>query len=262
MRWSIVYEKAIRDDGSLLFPERLTKEFLEQQRKSMGSYFFANQYQNEIIPDEERRFRPEWLRYYSALPSEKHTFIFIDPAIGQRGHHDFTGIAVIDADTNGAWYLKVAARYRLTPTEIISKIFDLNAEFKPLCIGIESVAYQEAILYFLDEQMRKRNEIIPVKGITRSKTTKESRILALVPRFEWGRLFVARGMVDFEDEYLSFPRGKFDDILDALASLEEIVYYPIKKEITIERPNSQTHKDYERWYINQLKSRTEDESSE
>ena len=50
MKWNVVYKKAIEDDGSLFFPERLTESFLFNQRKTMGSYFYANQYQNEIVP--------------------------------------------------------------------------------------------------------------------------------------------------------------------------------------------------------------------
>jgi len=38
-KWSVVYERAIREDGSLLFPERLTQEFLDNARRTMGSFF-------------------------------------------------------------------------------------------------------------------------------------------------------------------------------------------------------------------------------
>lgn len=250
--WSIVYEKAVRADGSLFFPERLSKEFLENARRTMGSYLFANQYQNEIIPDDEKRFRIEWLKYYGELPIENYTFAFIDPAIGQKDHHDYTGICVIQTDCNGDWFLTVAKRERLTPTQIVEKMFEIDRLYKPRTIGIEVVAYQEALLYLVDQEMRRRNQILPVKGITRKGISKESRILGLVPRFEWGRVFVNKSMVDFEDEYTRFPRGSHDDILDSLASLEEIVYYPEKRGKNIEKPSSPADPNYERWYIQQL----------
>lgn len=119
-------------------------------------------------------------------------------------------------------------------------------------IGIESVAYQEALLYFVDQECRKRKVVLPVKGIPRSSQSKETRILGLVPRFEWGRITLARGLTDFEDEYNLFPRGTHDDILDALASLEELVFYPEKKEKKLEKPNSPADPNYERWYRQQL----------
>lgn len=219
----------------------------------MGSYLFANQYQNEVIPEEERRFRPEWLR--NAQPPEGAnllSFAFIDPAIGQKNHHDYTGIAVVQVDYLGNWYVKVAARYRLTPTEIVEKMFELHQEFKLSALGVEGVAYQEALLYMFDQEARRRHTIVPVKGIRRMAISKETRILGLVPRFEWARIYMSPGLRDFEDEYLSFPRGSHDDILDALASLEELVYYPQKEEKKIERPASPNHPDYEKCYIQHL----------
>ena len=260
MKWSLVYEKAIRSDGSLLFPERLTQAFLESQRRTMGSYLFANQYQNEVIPDDEKDFKPHWLRYYKEIPANVHSFGFIDPAIGQKKHHDFTGMTVISADTNGVWYLRLAMRVRLTPTEIVDKMFELCATFGLKGLGVESQAYQEALLYILGERMRERKKVIPVTGIKRNQESKQSRILGLVPRFEWGRILCAQGMVDFEDEYGSFPRGQFDDILDALASLEEIVFYPQKESQKLEQPHSPHDPGYEKWAIQQLVARQREES--
>lgn len=252
MKWSVCYKKAVSADGTLLFPERLTKEFLESQRRIMGSYLFANQYQNEVIPDDAKVFKDSWLRYYTALPSNTNTFAFIDPAIGQKDTHDYTGIVIVDVDSDGLWYLRLAKRFRLNPTQIVNLCFEIHNKYKPSCIGVEIVAYQEALLYLLDERMRMFNTVLPVKGIKRSGISKETRILGLVPRFEWGKLLIGQGFTDFEDEYNSFPRGSHDDLLDALASVDEIVFYPEKqKEKLIEKPNSPTSPDYERWVIQQ-----------
>lgn len=261
-QWSVVYEKAIRDDGSLFFPERLTQEFLNQARRTMGSYLFANQYQNVIIPDEEKKFRKEWLRYSTQIPSNTTKFGFIDPAIGQHKHSDYTGIAIIEADVEGNWYLRLAARYRLTPTQIVNKAFEICDVFKLDALGVESVAYQEALLYLLSEEMNTRQRVLPVKGITRNSVSKSSRILGLVPRFEWNKIFVYPGMVDFEDEFDSFPRGNHDDILDALASIEELVYYPERESPKLEQPHSPNDPAYEKWYIQQLIERSNNKDSE
>lgn len=252
MTWDVVYKSAINPDGSLLFPERLDKDFLESARKVMGTLRFSNQYLNTVLPDEERRFKLEWLRTYKTIPSDTYEFAFIDPAIGQNKHSDYTGIVVISVDYSGHWYLRVAHRYRLTPTQIVEKMFEICRQFKIKCLGVETVAYQEALLYMLDIEMKNRGMVLPVTGITRNRISKETRILALVPRFEWGRIFLSQGMTDFEDEYSTFPRGNHDDILDALASLEEIVYKPIPpKEKKIEKPPNHHHPDYERYFIQQ-----------
>jgi phage terminase large subunit-like protein len=248
-KWACVYEKAIRDDGSLLFPKKLSQEYLQRQRKAQGSYIFAHQYLNEIIPADDQDFKKEWLVKYEHLPKIKHTFAFVDPAISLEDVADYTAFVVVDVDTDNQWYLKVAKRVRITATQTIKLIFDLQAMFKCQRIGVEAVAYQMALMHFLDSEMRKRRVTLPVQAIKRGPDkSKLTRIRSLVPRFEWGRILIKDGLYDFEDEYLKFPRGTYVDILDALASIEEIAYPPEKpKELDIEpAPNSP---DYEKWYI-------------
>lgn len=264
MDWSVVYLKAIQDDGTLLFPERLSREFLDNARKTMGSYIFANQYQNEIIPTGETPFRKEWLRYYKELPTNKFTFAFIDPAISTENTADYTGVVVVDVDAKRDRYLRIANRYRINPTQIVNLVFDIQKQYSPMCIGIEDVAYQKALLYMLDGEMRRRGVVLPVKGVRPpTDKSKEIKILGLVPHFEWGRILIAQGLHDFEMEYLQFPRAAHDDLLDALASLDEIIFYPTE-EGKISRDPAPNSKDYERFFIaNKLKAAAKrDEPSE
>lgn len=253
--WDVVYEQAIRPDGSLFFPERLTKDFLYSARKTMGSILFANQYQNEVLPAEFAPFKPEWLRYHEPrdVPvNNAVTFITIDPAISMEAGSDFTGTAVITTDCSKHWWFKYASRQRLTPTQVVNRIFDLNAEFKPAAIGVESVAYQKALLYMLDEEMRRRGIILPVTPIVPSnKKTKEIRIMSLVPRFEWGRISLAKGLHDFESEYMMFPRASHDDIIDSLSHMEELVWYPDLPRENEDAPNPHDPR-YEAWYRRKL----------
>lgn len=250
--WGVVYDKAIRDDGSLLFPQKLSKEFLDRQRKAMGSYIFAHQMQNEIIPSEDQDFKKEWIKYYQELPKTKNTFAFIDPAISLEDAACFTAFVVVDVDPDGMWYLKVARRVRITATQTIKLIFDIHQIYKCNLIGIESVAYQEALMHFLESEMKNRRCVVPVHAIRRGPDkSKMMRIRSLVPRFEWQRILVKPGLAEFEDEYLKFPRGSYVDILDALSSLEEIVYSPELERKSDVAP-SPNHPDYEKWYIRNI----------
>lgn len=255
--WELVYEKAIRDDGSLLFPERLTHEFLQSARKVMGSYMFANQYQNEIIPEGEKTFKPTWLRYYAALPELRHTVCFIDPAISERNTADYTALSVVSGDLDQNWYVEHASRQRINPSAIIDLCFRVHERYHPLVIGIEDVAFQRAIIHFAYEEMKRRGKQIPVMGVKRSTDkTKEMRILSLVPRFEWGTLFLNQGQHDLELELGQFPRGSHDDILDSLSSISEIMSYPTlpRRKDVAPNPNDP---GYESWYIKQLVRRAD-----
>ena len=252
MDWSVVYEKAIRDDGSPLFPERLSLEFLESAKRTMGSYLYSNQYQNEIVPEEDRRFKSEWIRYFKTIPEKTNTFAFIDPAISQADGADYTALVVIRVDDDKYWYVTHANRYKINPTQIVQLVFDVQAQLGPKVIGIEEVAYQKALLYMVDEEMRRRGVILPVTGVKpTTDKTKEMRILGLVPRFEWGRIYLAQGLADFETEFSQFPRGAHDDLMDALAYMEQIVFYPEKERPTNVQPHP-SDPGYESWYIKQL----------
>jgi predicted phage terminase large subunit-like protein len=250
--WSVVYEKAIRDDGSLFFASRLTRQFLDEKRKEQGSFIFANQYQNECIPDDARSFSADWIRYYDTLPPIHNTFVFIDPAISQEADADYTAVVVVHVDFDNNWFVSVANRYKTTPTELINKIGEVFRTFKPNVIGIEDVAYQKALLYLIFDHMKATGEVWPVKGIKPdNRESKESRILGLVPRFEWGKIFLAKGLTDLEDEMLTFPRGKHDDLIDSLAYIAQISYVPTR-EVKDEEQLHPSHPGYEAQYIRRL----------
>jgi phage terminase large subunit-like protein len=256
VKWNVVYQKAIRDDGSLLFPEKLSLEFLETQKRKLGSYQFANQYQNEIIPEEAQSFKKHWFKYYNTIPERTFTFAMIDPAIGQKKTSDYTGISIVSVDIDTNWYIRVAKRERFTPTQIVDHCFKIQTEFNTLGIGVEAVAYQEALIYMLSEEMKRRKIMLPIKAIRPpTDRTKEARIRGLVPRYEFGRIYHCQGLYDLETELLQFPRSSHDDICDSLATIDELVTYPDKEKIKDERPHSAADPGYEGWYIrNKLKA--------
>lgn len=263
MKWSVVYKGCYNDDGSLFFPQRLSQSFLEHQKRTLGSYLFANQYLNEIIPADKQSFKREWFKYYDKLPAKRTTFIFVDPALSEADTSDFTGIVVVHLDPSGNWYVELAQRYRVNPTELIDLVFRLNKEFKPNGIGIETIAFQKALIYFMAEEMRRRNEVIPIKDIKYpGQNSKQTRILSLVPRFEFGRVYFNRGLTDLELELLQFPRGSHDDLIDALNSIDYLAFAPDDKEEQMAKPHSPSHPEYEKWYRQNLLREKSSESSD
>jgi len=196
-------------------------------------------------------FKPEWNRYYGVVPGGCYTFGFVDPAISQNKHSDYTSFVAVSIDYDGTWWVRAANKYKLNPTQIVEKMFTFCKEFDLMVLGIETQGYQEAILSILDHCSRESGIVLPVKGIKRGGISKHTRILSLVPRMEWARLFLKAGLTDLEDELASFPRGH-DDILDALSSISEIMIVPQRK---VRDPNEQpntTDPNYEAWYIRQL----------
>jgi predicted phage terminase large subunit-like protein len=254
MQWDIVYKGIYDEDGRSIFERKLPTSFLDSIKRAQGPYVFANQYLNEIIPTELQSFKREWLVYYNSLPSSIHNFMFIDPAISQADSADFTGVVVVAVDADKRWYVRYARRHKITPPQIIELIFALAKEFDPQIIGIEDVAYQKALLYFMDEEMRRRNVLLPIKGVKPpTDRNKQMRILgALVPRFFSGTVMLNRGLTDLELELLKFPRGSHDDLIDALAAVEYIYYPPPHEKEWAKKP-APNAPNYESYYINKLR---------
>ena len=64
-----------------------------------------------------------------------------------------------------------------------------------------------------------RSTVLGVKGITH-QSDKETRMYAATPLLEGGLLHLpktAPWLDDFQDEFLAFPNGKYDDQMDALS---------------------------------------------
>jgi predicted phage terminase large subunit-like protein len=249
--WDIFYRGAHNPDGSLFFPERLTQEFLDQAKKHMGSRFYANQYDNIVVDDADKPFKKEWLRYYDSIPENSYRFIFIDPAISLADEADFTAVVVVAVDEKAHWYVEYAKQHKITPTQLIDLIFQMNERFSPMRIGIEDVAFQKVLVYMAYEEMQRRNIWMPLEGIKPvNDETKQKRILALTPRFEWNLISINHGLQDFEKQFIDYAgeRSKHDDILDALASIDAIITKPSeqKEEEILDVPPS--HPKYEHYY--------------
>ena len=225
--------KAAEDEkGNLWFPQRLSRQWLDEQRNSLGSYLYSCLYLNNPIDDEKADFKKSWLKYYQDQELEKQqilNFITIDLAFSKKDTADYLGIIVNSVDTNNNWYIRQALKLRINPAELIDRIFELYQMWRPVKIGMEKEKYSLVIKHFLDEEMRKRNIFPPIEELKVKITNKEMRIRGLVPRFERGTIYLKEEMIDLVDELLRFPKAVTDDLSDALSFQLDIAYAPFKK---------------------------------
>ena len=107
-------------------------------------------------------------------------------------------------------------------------VFSAVQKWHPLCVGIETVAYQAALKHFLEKEMPKRGTFFRIQELKAEKK-KELRIDALQPRFAVGTVWFKRNaqwLSKLEGELLAFPHGAHDDVIDALAYMEQIANAP------------------------------------
>lgn len=255
--WHIVYERAIRENGTLFFPEKLSLETLKNLRQQQGTAIFSNQYLNEVMPDELRTFKPEWFRYIKESPTRFNRFMSVDPAISKKDGSDYTAIVIMDVDSDGMRYVQAASRYRASPTEQIDIILKACELWQPNFGSVEVVGYQAALYDNLLKESARRGIRFPFKPyIPPHNMIKEERIRSLQPHFEWNRILLRQGLYDLEEELLQFPRAAHDDLCDALAQCDSISYSPGKeKEKPYEPHPVENSAEYERNYRLKLASR-------
>ena len=232
---------AVDEYGNYLFPTRLGPKRLEELKKSQGIYIFNSQYMLNPISYENAVFREEWIRYYEDkdIPKNINTFITVDLAISQKQTADYTVIMVSSVDADGNIYIREYIRDRLTPQETTDNIFKMVNKYKNqklLKVGVESVAWQRAMLYFLRDEMRRRGHFFPLVEL-KADTDKVRRAHALAPYVENGAFFIKKEMKELYQEMIEFPLGKHDDTVDAASYITQIMRKPGKsKGIGIDTP--------------------------
>jgi len=191
---------------------RISKEFLEEEKRSLGSIYFQQEYMCSFIASSATRVKREWLRYEDRAPQNLNVSMGVDLAISERSTSDYTAAAVLGRDHEGKLHVLDVQRMRGSFNEQITFIKQLAAKWNPFVVAIEEVNYQKALI-----QQLSADSSLNVRGI-KPISDKVSRFAPLEARYELGQVYHSRGLPpEFESELLSFPMGAHDDQCDALA---------------------------------------------
>jgi intein/homing endonuclease/phage terminase large subunit-like protein len=221
--------------GKLLFPARLSWDVLDGLKRQQGSSHFAAQYMLDPILAEDAVFKFDF-KYYEKTDLtgvDLNRFITVDPAISEKKEADYSAMVCVGVDKMNNWYILDLWREKCQPKRLLDQLFYWDSKWKPISVGIETTAFQKTLQYFAYEEMKKQNHFIPLKELTHSDKTKDQRIRGLEPRYETGSVFHCKQVANndyLEDEIRRFPKGKNDDMVDALASQLELTFPPKFKE--------------------------------
>jgi predicted phage terminase large subunit-like protein len=216
--------------GLPIFPERLSRDRLEKIRDRIANdELFFCQYMCDPRGGEASQFRREWIQTFDGEPEGDLTYaLTVDPGSLRPDDGDFTAYVVCAVDVHSNLYVvhRVAARHN--PREIINTIFDIYAQFQLIhSVGIEEVAYQKTLQFFAQEEMRRRGVWLPFVHLhTDTRVSKEMRIRSMIPRFSNLSMFIRPHMMDLKNQLLDFPKGRHDDLIDALAYQLQLIRTP------------------------------------
>ena len=196
--------------------------------------FFSSQMLCDPKEEGSMGFKKDWLKFWDGESRKNMSiFIFIDPAGTKKQSSDYTTMWVIGLGADMNFYVLDMIRDKLSLTERQKVLFRLHREYRPQEVYYEKYGLQSDIEH-MEYCMNLQNYRFNITAIGGS-VKKEDRILALVPVFEQGRLYLREnciksnymGEVDdltqvfINEEYLSFPFSKHDDMLDSLARITD-----------------------------------------
>lgn len=215
-----VYDRRCRDKEGKPLYKRFSQERLDSIRAGMGVYMFSMLYENTPLAKEFMAFNPDWYRYYdeSELPEEGETIVTVDPADPPTGKksQDYTAIISVKHTKSGL-YVRRYRHKRISDKQMISETFDVAGEDGAVKIRIETNRYAHLVAAF-KEEMKIRNKYYVIDEVKAKRVSKEARIKnRLSPLFENGVIWLKRGMRELESELTTFPYGRHDDLIDALA---------------------------------------------
>ncbi len=188
----------------------------------------------QCISPDSQKFKKEYFRYYEKQPElgEMNIYTTVDLAISQKVNADYSAIVTVGVNSAGHWFVLDIEYGRYDPTTTIDAIFSAVRKWRPLSVGIEVVAYQAALQHFLEKEMPRRGIFFRIQPLKAEKK-KEIRIDSLQPRFAVGTVWFRRGAVwleKLESELLAYPHGEHDDVIDALAYVEQVANAPYEYE--------------------------------
>ena len=184
----------------------------------------------QCISPESQRFKKEHFKYYE--PTLKtdgmNVYTTVDLAISNKPGADYSAIVTVGVNGDGHWFILDIEYGRYDPTTTMDAIFSTVKKWRPLAVGIEMVAYQAALQHFLEKEMPKRGVFFRIQPLKAEKK-KELRIDALQPRYAVGAVWHrarALWLDKLEGELLAYPHGAHDDVIDALAYVEQVAAEP------------------------------------
>ena len=165
-------------------------------------------------------------------PRETVCYMAIDPA----GFHtegasrqainklDETAIAIVEVGRDGWWVTDiVSGRWDVRETSI--RILREAQKHRPVMVGIEKGMARNAMMPYLEDQARRLAIHPNFVEVTHGGQNKASRIAwALQGRLEHGRIQFCRGdyLPKLKEQIWDFPFGRHDDLVDALAYIDQI----------------------------------------
>ena len=211
----------------------LSEKEISAASKSMSSMSFRQEFEASFETFSGGIFKEEWFKEEEE-PEEGNYVIAVDPAGYEdsekernlkRSRLDETAIAIVKIDRD-KWWVKEILHGRWNIKETAKKILSSAMKVESTSVGIETGALRNAILPYLQDEMRTENQFISIIECRHGGKKKLDRITwSLQGRMEHGQITFNpdKDWKYFKNQMLDFPnRLAHDDLLDSLAYIDQV----------------------------------------
>lgn len=223
---AVKYRAHNHNYSAILWPTRKSKQFFEELRSDFVEQgipeVYACEYLCNPVDDSIRYFRKGDFLHMTEEDRKKNKVFYItaDLAISEKERADYTAIVVGGMDQNGQLHIVNCIRERLSGDEIVDTLMALQKVYNPLAVGIEDTQISKAIGPYLYRAMQETGTYMNITMLKPHRQDKIQRARSIQARMRAGMVKFDKQSdwwLTFEDECMSFPRAKHDDVVDALS---------------------------------------------
>lgn len=210
------------------FPAKFPVHELEAMRNdpTQSEFLFNAQQLNNPIADDSAAF-PRTL-FRTKLPEDMRKVPMayytttVDTAETVTVGSDYSVILTCGWDANGRCYVVDARHGKMLPDALIRSLFEVNEKWHPRSIRIEETGYVRGLKTSIAREEYMKGTYLPFVFLPRdNQLAKNERILnTLQPWYQRGEIWFADDLPcrdHFLKELTSFPKGRTDDLIDALS---------------------------------------------
>lgn len=214
--WTSLRFGATDRDGAPLWEDNMPLAALERKKQSYALagllHAYYMEYESTLRAAESSKFsgpflvKPEWRGELDCVA------MALDPAISAKAGADFCSIAVAGITTKGfILLLDIWMQTGVPPDQQVDMFYALDKQWDVQRHGVETIAYQAALVYLIRGEMFRRKRYFVINEIKHGNTRKDERILGILqPRYKNGFIGHLRRFPEYESQLLDFPNGKKD----------------------------------------------------
>jgi predicted phage terminase large subunit-like protein len=200
--------------------------FLRARQRETSPMMWAALYQQRPAPEEGDYFKAAWLRSYEKLPARETLCVYgaSDYAVTADGG-DYTVHLVVGLDPDARMYVLDVWRKQASSDAWVEAFCDLVKDWKPMMWAEEQGQIKAGVGPFLEKQQRERQAYVARQAFP-TRGDKSVRARSIQGRMALEGLYLPTNKPwaeQLRSELLGFPAGKYDDQVDALGLIGQLL---------------------------------------